>query len=83
MKNEFVEKCCLTHDKQHFYYENRVLCLQERRKKAMVYHVSKSGSLHAPGTEKEPFLTVQQAAIPTAVKPEEGREVSHNGAREQ
>lgn len=28
----------------------------------MVYHVSKSGSLHAPGTEKEPFLTVQQAA---------------------
>lgn len=28
----------------------------------MVYHVSKLGSLHASGTEKDPFLMVQQAA---------------------
>lgn len=28
----------------------------------MIYHVSKQGKLHAKGTEKEPFLTIQQAA---------------------
>ena len=28
----------------------------------MIYHVSKTGSLHGTGSEKEPFLTIQQAA---------------------
>ena len=28
----------------------------------MIYHVSKSGSDHAPGTEQQPFRTIQRAA---------------------
>ena len=28
----------------------------------MIYHVAKTGSMHAAGTAKEPFLTIQQAA---------------------
>ena len=28
----------------------------------MIYHVSKSGSDNAPGTERQPFFTIQRAA---------------------